>query len=340
VFGLGITRDRLLRRRKSLGFGPAHPHAVFRSYGDSSFEPLVYAAVDSDPYEVAERFLVDTLGGGQGQGQGWVVRKDSYMDGNTGVTHVYVRQLVNGIEVVDGDINLNVKDGEVFSFGNSVSRGCSVFLCTVLMLFKFYNGLTPEFHGAQCHGSRDRQGGGDQQVVMAMGPHERSCAHDPRVPLLHFMAVATPDDSLVADIAARFQEYLHNISMSSFEANVVGSRGLDVELLHNVPETVNPVMAKIAYAQVPDGGSATTALRLVWKVCNVPFLLLVRWLIYRYSPSSKSRCGIIGTKRLYRPCPHTISCPWWTGLRIRFFSLPQSHRPIRSLLHTTSLLGA
>jgi hypothetical protein len=35
------------------------------------------------------------------------------MDEWTGVTHVYVRQLVNGLEVADGNINLNIRDGNV-----------------------------------------------------------------------------------------------------------------------------------------------------------------------------------------------------------------------------------
>lgn len=44
----------------------------------------------------------------------------SYTDTNTGVTHVYVRQLLHGLEVSDGDINLNVDaTGRILSWGNS-----------------------------------------------------------------------------------------------------------------------------------------------------------------------------------------------------------------------------
>jgi hypothetical protein len=43
--------------------------------------------------------------------------KDSYTDKNTGVTHIYVRQLVNGLEVTDGDMNINIKDGVVWDLG-------------------------------------------------------------------------------------------------------------------------------------------------------------------------------------------------------------------------------
>ena len=50
----------------------------------------------------------------------FVIRKDSYTDKNTGVSHIYARQYMHGIEVADGDINVNVKDGVVLSYGDSV----------------------------------------------------------------------------------------------------------------------------------------------------------------------------------------------------------------------------
>ena len=122
-----------VKRRKTLGFGPVHPHAVFHSdpyqINTNGFSPL---ATDSDPFDVARRFLEDTLRGQLSDTNTFVIRKDSYTDQNTGVTHVYVRQIVNGLQVADGDINLNIKDGSVISFGNSVCNPqlpleCSLF---------------------------------------------------------------------------------------------------------------------------------------------------------------------------------------------------------------------
>jgi hypothetical protein len=47
----------------------------------------------------------------------------TYTDPRTLVTHIYIRQLVNGLEIIDGDININVDEtGRVISFGDSVSR--------------------------------------------------------------------------------------------------------------------------------------------------------------------------------------------------------------------------
>jgi extracellular elastinolytic metalloproteinase len=114
--------DSPVRRRKSLGFGPVHPHAVFHSspyqIPTNGFLPF---GADSDPIEVARLFVEDHLNGRLTPENTFTIRKDSYTDKNTGVTHVYARQVVNGIEVADGDINVNVKDGMVLSYGDSVS---------------------------------------------------------------------------------------------------------------------------------------------------------------------------------------------------------------------------
>ena len=109
-------------RRKSLGFGPEHPHAVFRS---SPYQIQTNGFLPPDPslpaVEVARLFIEDLLVG-RPEGSSYEIRKDSYTDKSTGVTHVYVRQLVNGLEVADGDMNINVKGGMVISYGNSVCR--------------------------------------------------------------------------------------------------------------------------------------------------------------------------------------------------------------------------
>jgi extracellular elastinolytic metalloproteinase len=107
--------------RKSLGFGPVHPHAVFRSspyvvpfgLGPSSFD---------DPLKIATAFVKNLLSDVLSESSSFQLRKDSYTDTATGVTHAYFRQIVNDVEVVDGDINVNVKDGVVLSYGDSVSR--------------------------------------------------------------------------------------------------------------------------------------------------------------------------------------------------------------------------
>ncbi|KAJ3504373.1 hypothetical protein NMY22_g17946 [Coprinellus aureogranulatus] len=81
-----------------------------------------------DPMEVAKVFVEDVLSGTASEGLSYRIRDDSYTDKATGVTHVYVRQIVNGLEVADGDMNINIKDGMVISYGNSVCLPSSSYL--------------------------------------------------------------------------------------------------------------------------------------------------------------------------------------------------------------------
>lgn len=113
--------DSPVRQRKSLGFGPVHKHAYYRS---SPYQVVTNAftrrSEDSDPLEVARLFVEDILADQLSESSSYKIRKDSYTDTNTGITHVYVRQMINGLEVSDGDMNINIKDGMVLSYGNSV----------------------------------------------------------------------------------------------------------------------------------------------------------------------------------------------------------------------------
>ena len=112
---------RVSYRRKSLGFGPENPHAVFRA-SPYQIQTNGFAPTDPsmDPLDIARIFSDDVLSTQSSHGLSYRIRKDSYTDKNTGVTHVYVRQLVNGLEVTDGDMNINIKDGVVLSYGTSV----------------------------------------------------------------------------------------------------------------------------------------------------------------------------------------------------------------------------
>ena len=104
---------------------------------------------------------------------------------------------------------------------------------------------------------------------------------DPRHALLQFMIAATPEDHMVQDILSKYDDYIARMSshmdshfvgyddyiarMSShMDSHFVGSEThIPIELIDNVPETVNSVKARLAYIQVPDGDS--THLDLVWK---------------------------------------------------------------------------
>ncbi|CAE7077075.1 unnamed protein product, partial [Rhizoctonia solani] len=97
--------------RKSLNFKPP---LITNFYTDPL--PILNSR---DPFQVARAFLRQLAY----SEDSYFIRKDSYTDTNTGISHVYVRQVVDGLEVADGNINLNIRDGEVLSYGNSFFWG-------------------------------------------------------------------------------------------------------------------------------------------------------------------------------------------------------------------------
>ena len=116
------------RTRKTLAFGPDIPHAVFNTQPSLSAAGLSSGFLpgtnpSADPLGTASTFVWDLLSadGQLSDRSSFELRSDSYTDDNTGVTHAYFRQVVNGLTVSDGLINVNVKDGVVLSYGDSVS---------------------------------------------------------------------------------------------------------------------------------------------------------------------------------------------------------------------------
>ncbi|KAF8151674.1 extracellular elastinolytic metallo proteinase [Crassisporium funariophilum] len=283
---------RVSHRRKTLGFGPEHPHAVFRSspyqIKTNGFTPT---DPSMDPLEVARLFVEDVLLTQVSHDSSYKIRKDSYTDKNTGVTHVYVRQLVNGLEVSDGDMNINIKDGMVLSYGTS-----------------FFNGATPAPF-SNVNAVRDpRQEACDQlyqslmhfqrtsvvdseQVIMGTAAPSADIAHDLeytlknnceifdlpssfnsddmsdfRPALLKFMATATPDPRVASDILNHFSKHTEAMDITPVHHFAPTNGEHPVEFtVDNVPEAVNPVKAKLAYIQVPNEAGDATELHLVWK---------------------------------------------------------------------------
>ncbi|KAJ3373367.1 Fungalysin/Thermolysin Extracellular metalloproteinase 5 [Allomyces arbusculus] len=67
---------------------------------------------------VATAHLTETLGFPASE---FVIK--SIVTTSSGVTAVYVRQLVNGLEVVNADVNINIKNGQIVAIGDSFYRG-------------------------------------------------------------------------------------------------------------------------------------------------------------------------------------------------------------------------
>jgi hypothetical protein len=73
------------------------------------------------PVDIAQAFVRSKVPGKDGSS--WVV-KNAYKSSHNGVTHVYLRQMMNGMEVENGDFNINIDSmGRVLSYGDSFYRG-------------------------------------------------------------------------------------------------------------------------------------------------------------------------------------------------------------------------
>lgn len=288
---LGHSSNGQIRRRKTLGFGPVIPHAVY----NTNVVPVaeIRSAEDNDPYVVAQHFA-ESLSQDLSSASSFQIRDDSYTDKATGITHVYVRQYMYGIEVADGDMNINVKDGVVLSYGNSFYRGTNE-------EDPFVSGLergVPDAHAEYCSGleseidhrmalSRTESEqivlGAEEMLGVLPELYEWNCAHvktpfvmaskagfastedilgEPHRALLQFMVAATPKGELADDLMANPSSYLEKMS-ASWQTDFTGNHGVLRAVVDNVPDTVNPVKARMAFVQVPHGKS--TALELVWK---------------------------------------------------------------------------
>ncbi|OBZ90636.1 Extracellular metalloproteinase 4 [Choanephora cucurbitarum] len=102
----------------SRSFGPEVP---YREYATPTWQQRQndYSAftMTDQPEDIAIAFAQAELTNSE------FVVQSSYKSDLNGVTHVYLRQIVNGLEVLNGDININVdRFGKIISYGNSFAR--------------------------------------------------------------------------------------------------------------------------------------------------------------------------------------------------------------------------
>ncbi|KAF9198455.1 Fungalysin/Thermolysin Extracellular metalloproteinase 5 [Haplosporangium sp. Z 27] len=97
--------------------GSSSCHSSFVGRGDNE---VFFTGSASTPERVAVEFVEQKL-----TDSDYIV-KNAYTSKHNGVTHVYLRQRIDGLEVINGDINVNVdKHGNVISYGNSFYKGGS-----------------------------------------------------------------------------------------------------------------------------------------------------------------------------------------------------------------------
>ncbi|KAF9360145.1 Fungalysin/Thermolysin Extracellular metalloproteinase 5 [Mortierella sp. AD094] len=126
---LAVAGTVSAHRARVQPFGPELAHKEYlthSSLASSSWGSFVGRGDDgvfftgsaANPEKVALEFVEQKL-----TNSDYIV-KNAYTSKHNGVTHVYLRQRIDGLEVVNGDINVNVdKHGNVISYGDSFYKG-------------------------------------------------------------------------------------------------------------------------------------------------------------------------------------------------------------------------
>ncbi|KAH0835578.1 Fungalysin metallopeptidase-domain-containing protein [Lanmaoa asiatica] len=257
-------------RRKTLGFGPDLPHTRFESAESDVHVSATAVDITKDAYAVAREFLsqYDDFQ----VARAYVIRPDSYTDHATGVTHVYARQIIGGIEVANAHINMNIKDGRLLSFGDSFFPG----------ELDHHSRVPVHPHGHHC---AQLSSALDVHRSLLQSPlascdrariahtlanikhlHVSNCANvpsfssladsgevdlDPRRPLLAFLASALPENHPeFSSLGNDLEEHVSNILITP-EMHLLGEHPHIGISLSNVPGAVSEVKARIVWVQVP-----------------------------------------------------------------------------------------
>jgi len=108
--------------RKSLSFGPHQTHRKFISK-DYIARPSTLATPSKEQIFQSALKLAKEVTGGKSS---FFVRSDSYTDATSGLTFVYIKQTVNGLQVEDGDMNaVYASDGKWMPFVSLLRENCT-----------------------------------------------------------------------------------------------------------------------------------------------------------------------------------------------------------------------
>ncbi|KAG2178019.1 hypothetical protein INT43_003272 [Umbelopsis isabellina] len=251
-------------------FGPMLHHRTYET-GSSTLSPSSFTnPLNADPKEIAVHFAEESLGAGK------YIIKNSYTSEHNGVTHVYLRQLHDDLEVVNGDININVdRFGRIISYGDSFYRGKAHTLKAAQVAESQFKDMTyrNSILGRIQHGANIVSSTVNQKVFGVEKPQDfvpsstnealndfHRASPDASVmspvqalqALAHFIRPVLKDDSVLSSLGP---EELAITTSSSFQAG-------EPELhIHNVPFALAPVPARQAYVQLDNG-----ELQLVWDL--------------------------------------------------------------------------
>ncbi|KAG8950293.1 Fungalysin/Thermolysin Extracellular metalloproteinase 5 [Tulasnella sp. 419] len=213
------------------------------------------------------------------------VREDSYTNDKTGISHIYLKQLVNGLDVSNGDVNINVYDGAVLSVGDSFYRGTvpptgdSHFRTSAMHRAASQTWCNQYQSGAmveQYHVKRSQRDGSSQAPFCMSSPLARGAPSTTAFRAFEGMTVADPREaalSFMASVLSRSDEI--RITRENF-MDLMGSIEVEREQAHsynlyNVPGAISPARAWLTYVQTsdPTNNEAPVVLDIAWKL-SVP----------------------------------------------------------------------
>ncbi|CAE6458105.1 unnamed protein product [Rhizoctonia solani] len=254
--------------RKSLRFGPHHPTARYVTQPDNNCTSAFPA--EADPFDVARTFIHSLTE------SDYYIRDDSYTDENTGITHVYARQLLHGLEVADGNINLNIRHGRVLSFGDSglalpldayPSTSLATYCADFAAQSVVFSGGSQTVLSERSKALKDwysvhcaRPLAAVQQATMVDVSKDVST---PRRAALYFMIAAHPDPLVVDRLVREFRATIETMTIVH-EYITIGLDTHQSTTVSGLPGTVHPVKARMVYIQIPTGDE--TALLATWRL--------------------------------------------------------------------------
>ncbi|KAF9292797.1 Fungalysin/Thermolysin Extracellular metalloproteinase 5 [Mortierella antarctica] len=213
-------------------FGPelAHTEFVTPASVGASFGHSFFAGAAHDPTKVATDFVERELSSSD------YVVKNSYTSAHNGVTHVYLRQMVDGLEVVNGNMNINVdRNGNVISYGDSFYKGQRK--VDILSIKDWIKKETETFRE------------GRQLSFGNWGRRTRQ--HPIETPMKK--ATLSPQDALLSFARYLNVEITHPEEMDIMSVNSLNSDKVEV-VMTNCPLTANgQVPVNQAYIQTDDG---------------------------------------------------------------------------------------
>ncbi|KAI7897570.1 Fungalysin metallopeptidase-domain-containing protein [Cokeromyces recurvatus] len=258
-YGAVINNGHLLARKEydrglARSFGPDVPYQEYTNLNYMQRQQDYSAfTLTQDPADIAIAFAEAELVNGE------YIVQSVYKSDLNGVTHVYLRQKVNGLEVLNGDININVdRLGRIISYGNSFARGSPKMPRQEesKSIFKhIQNGLQIVSSSFSQVVFQQEEQEDDDIVYNIISPYKRVIdPADAVLSLMAFVKSSLPDPTIL-----NFLTPETFITLSSFK----GSHEEDTTVIQfeNVPFAESPVEVRQGYIQTETGD-----LQLVWDV--------------------------------------------------------------------------